>query len=231
MDYERTGKGKRVFLGIHGWAGNHRTFRPLLTNLPEDVSFYAVDLPGYGTGDNPEQWDMAEVAKRLSETIQEISENPVTIVGYCGGSNLGVMAAALVPGKVERLVFIDPFAYMPWYFRIFTWGEFGRRAYFSTFASARGRKLTNSALKSKRTGDTDLTRSFEAVDHELMLRVLRGFSSFPSYATFATVKTEVDLAYGERSFKAVKRGVQMWKKIWPHARVHELPGAGHSPIH
>lgn len=219
-----------MYLGIHGWAGNHRTFRPIGENAPEDVSFYSVDLPGYGNSPTPQQWDLHEIARELSDVAMQLPGDSISIVGYCGGAVLGLLVVQVLPSRVSRIVMIDPFAYMPWYFRLFTWGEFGRRAYMSTFASARGRRVTNAALKSKRSGDTDLTRSFEAVNHDLTLDAMRAFAAFPSYKTFESLRLDVDLVYGDRSFKAIKRSVRMWQSLWPHAHVHELRGAGHDPI-
>ncbi|MCC6796038.1 MAG: alpha/beta fold hydrolase [Candidatus Hydrogenedentes bacterium] len=230
MNVERWGDGERVYLGIHGWAGNHRTFRPIAENAPEDVSFFSVDLPGYGASPPPQNWDLETVASGLTEIVRALPGGATTLVGYCGGAALGLLVVQELSDRISRIVMIDPFAYMPWYFRVFTWGEFGRRAYMSTFASKRGRRITNTALQSKRSGDTDLTRSFEAVNHELTLDAIRAFAAFPSYQVFAPLHLEVDLVYGERSFKAVKRGVKMWQALWPHARAYELSGAGHDPI-
>jgi pimeloyl-ACP methyl ester carboxylesterase len=230
MNIKCWGDGEHAFLGIHGWAGNHRTFKPLGENAPPQTRFYSVDLPGYGDSPAPDHWDIENIAGELVQTIGEITPNKLTLVGYCGGAALGVLVASRIRQRVSRLVLLDPFAYMPWYFRIFTLGKFGRRAYMATFASERGRRITNAALNSKRTGDTDLTKSFESVNHDLTLAALRAFTQFPSYTTFSGLHVDVDLVYGDQSFGAVKRGVQLWKKIWPHARIHKLHNAGHDPI-
>lgn len=230
MNIERWGNGPRVFLGIHGWAGNHRTFRPLADVLPDDVSFYSVDLPGYGASPAPATWDVFEVGRAIADDAKRLCSQGLTLVGYCGGANLALLAVREVPALVRRLVLIDPFAYMPLYFRVFTWGAFGRRAYRCTFAGALGRKLTNAALSGQRAKNGDLTKSFERVNHDLTLEVLRAFTQFPDVRTFSDIRVDVDLIYGSRSFAAVKRGVSLWKSIWTDARVHELSGAGHEPI-
>lgn len=230
MNIKCWGNGERVFLGVHGWAGNHRTFKPLGDNVPRDARFYSVDLPGYGESPAPKDWNIAYIADELSRITSDITKDALTLVGYCGGAALCILVADKAPERVSRLALIDPFAYMPWYFRIFTLGEFGRRAYMATFASARGRKTTNALLRSKRSADTDLTESFKNVNHELTHTVLRAFLEFPPYKTFAELRTAVDLVYGDKSFRAIKHGVELWKELWPHARVYELRNAGHDPI-
>ena len=37
MFVKRYGTGPRHFLGLHGWSGDHRTFEPLIHDLPEDL--------------------------------------------------------------------------------------------------------------------------------------------------------------------------------------------------
>jgi pimeloyl-ACP methyl ester carboxylesterase len=229
MHVERYGNGAEAYVAIHGWAGSHRTFLPIVDRMPASCSFYCVDLPGYGKTPDPGEWNVFQIASELA-AITRSMRNGAVMVGYCGGGNLAMMAAQHAQGSVKRMVLIDPFAYMPLYFRVFTWGDFGQRAYRTTFAGELGRRLTNVALRGKRSGDTDLTRPFKTVNHEVALRALKGFAQVPGPDAFFNLYVDVDLAYGERSFRAVKRGAKMWKAVWPHARLHELRGAGHSPI-
>ena len=230
MHVEPYGIGAKPYLGVHGWAGNHRAFRPLVAHLSDDAALYGVDLPGYGLSPKPVAWTLDAMADALADVIGVVSREPVTLLGYCGGGNLAMMAAQRVPERVDRLVLIDPFAYMPLYFKVFTWGEFGRHAYKSTFANPLGRYFTNAALRRKRTGQSNLTRSFEDVDHDFIVDVLRAFRDVPHWDTFTDLTMPIDLVYGERSFAAVKKSVAIWKTVWPQAQCHELAGAGHSPL-
>ncbi len=68
---------------------------------------------------------------------------------------------------------IDPFAFVPWYFRLFLAGGFGRRAYATTFQSAAGRAVTDRILKRMQRSGEDFTRAFESLDHEVTLQYLR----------------------------------------------------------
>jgi pimeloyl-ACP methyl ester carboxylesterase len=132
--------------------------------------------------------------------------------------------------RIDRLIMIDPFAYMPWYFKLFLRGQFGRRAYHATFASPLGRALTNSALQHKRTVDSHLTSSFAAVNHNTVYRYLQMLDENSNYRQFADVDVPITLIHGERTFAAVKRSIDLWTTLWPHAERFELQGAGHLPI-
>lgn len=230
MHIERYGEGPKVFLGVHGWAGNHRTFHRFAKYLPDDCSFFTPDLPGYGGTPPPERWEASLVEEALAKAIADHGWTDVTLVGHCGGA---LFAAALAQRRdlpIGRLIMIDPFAYVPWYFGIFLKGDFGRYAYLTTFANPLGRWMTNLSLSSKRTKDTNLTEAFSGVDHNVAHHYLVMMASYGEAERFQGIACAVDVAYGERTFKAIRDGVDLWREVLPQTRVFTLKGAGHEPL-
>ncbi len=219
-----------VYVGLHGWGGNHTTFVPLLPHLPANVSLYSADLPGCGQSPAPLRWELAAIAEEIAESITKLKAREVTLIGNCSGALLGLLAANRIPHKFRRLILIDPFAYWPWYFKVFVAPGFGKYAYYSTFANPIGRWLTNRSLKAKRTTDTDLTHSFSAINHESVYRYLTLLTGIDGIAQFSSLRMPIDIIYGERTFAAVKQSAELWRSIWPQARCLELAGAGHLPI-
>ena len=230
MKLERHGKGPQTFLGIHGWAGSRHTFRRVIRHMPESASFYGCDLPGYGDTQRPERLDRDAVMAAIIEAMGEIADPNLTLVGNCGGALLALEALRLAPDYGTRAVLIDPFAYPPLYFRIFTWGSFGRYAYLTTFANPLGRLFTNGALRRNRTGTTNLTSAFRAVDHDVALDYIRLLCSFEHASRFAGMQNPVDIVFGERTFAAIRRSLPIWREVLPNLRCTELRGAGHEPI-
>jgi pimeloyl-ACP methyl ester carboxylesterase len=230
MFVRRYGTGAQVIIGLHGWAGNHRTFEPLERWLPTDTSLFAFDLPGYGRSSDPRRWDLSSIAEELALEIGQLGIRRFTLVGNCSGAVVGLSLAQRLRDRIDRFVLIDPFAYVPWYFKVFLLGNFGRRAYHATFATAFGRAVTNSALKPRRTSHSNLTASFEEVRHESVHRYLQMMDSVGTIQKFGNLSMPIDLVYGERTFRAVKRSIELWHRLWPHSTVLELRGAGHLPI-
>ncbi|HOJ33865.1 MAG TPA: alpha/beta hydrolase [Candidatus Hydrogenedentes bacterium] len=230
MYVEKQGEGRRTFVGIHGWAGNHRTFRRLMPFLPDDACFYSLDLPGYGSSPPPREWTFLAVCDQLELFLKELHEKPLTLVGNCGGALFAVELAKRLSADVGRIVLIDPFAFAPLYFRVFTWGTFGRYAYFSTFANPIGRWFTNSALYRRRSAQANLTSAFTTVNHETAHRYICLMCSIRSARIFGNVSVPADIVYGERTFKAVRASLPIWRETLPSARFHELKGAGHEPL-
>ncbi len=232
MFIKRYGQGERLFFGLHGWSGDHTTFAPLANHLPPGATLFSADFPGYGQSPPPRKWTIEAIADEVSEEIEKL-DSPVTLIGNCSGALFGLSAIEIRPQlghRINRLVLIDPFAFAPWYFKLFVTPPIGRYAYFSTFANPLGRWITNQSLKKHRTEESDLTGSFRGVDHSVSYRYLELMTAIEGINRWAGVRHPIDIVYGARSFAAIKKSVEMWRSIWPQAVTHELANAGHLPI-
>lgn len=230
MHFEQYGTGDRVFLGLHGWGSDRQVFAPLAAHVPTDASFFSADLPGCGLSPPPRTWAVDTIVAQIEETIRSFETKRVMLVGHCGGAAFSLLAARADEQLVERVIAIDPFAYLPRYFRMFTSEGFGRRAYDMTFANPVGRWVTSKALNAGRDEQTDLTASFSAVDHEVALRYLHLFAEIDGVEEVRGLRTAVDLVYGERTFSAVKKSVALLKDTLGCVRTFQLEGARHMPL-
>jgi pimeloyl-ACP methyl ester carboxylesterase len=222
------GSGDARTVALHGWGGSHATFLPFLPHIPASHRVIAPDLPGYGASELPERWETARIAEMVASSVGV--DHEVTVVGNCTGGVIGAELAMMYPEIVSRLVLIDPFAYVPWYFSLFLKGNFGRMAYKTTFASPVGRYFTNQALRGKRTGDSDLTGSFSRVNHEAVYAFLRMMSEHEGPSRYTRLAIPIDIITGEKTFGAVRKSVGMLRQTWPGAQAHVIEGAGHLPI-
>jgi len=189
---QRHGSGADVYVGVHGWGGSHLTFAPLVRHVPSSASLYAVDLPGYGRSPWSPVDAASDIAGQLAAFIERLDGPPVTVVGNCSGAILALLAYDMIPARIGRFVLIDPFAFLPWYFRVFVNPSFGRLAYHSTFANPVGRWATNLSLKNRRAADSDLTGSFRNVDHAVSLRYLELLDQIDGIERFGRA---VELSY------------------------------------
>lgn len=219
MRFERYGHGPCAFLCLHGWNGNHATFKPLAAGLPDEVSLWCPDIPAGGS--------LAEITNSL-EALAGAMPKPLRIVGICSGALHGLLLAERTP--VERIVMIDAFAYWPAYFRIFLAPVWGRYAYLTTFANPLGRWLANCSLARHRNHSTNLTEGFSRVDHAETYRQLQLLTEIHAPEGFRHINAHVEIVYGERSFTAIRRSAAIWKNVFPSAPEHRLAGAGHLPL-
>jgi len=235
MFIEQTGNGSKTVVGLHGWSGDHRTFDPLLKEIPKDYAFYALDLPGCGKSELPQKWEMKSLAQEIAQELIQLNRKGMTLVGSCSGAILtAFVARELIQmekrDSVSRMVMIDPFAFCPWYFQLFLVPALGPLMYATAFANPVGRWITNLLLRNKRAGDTDLTESFSEVNHWVVWKYLKMLYECGRPAQFRGLDLPVDILYGEKTFSVVRISVQEWKESLPQARVSELKGAAHLPI-
>lgn len=230
MNVHTWGQGPRHFFGIHGWGGGFQTFEPLVPFFPEDVTFHSVDLPGYGASPPLGRWRFEDLEAALADVIDALPAPELTLVGNCSGAAFGMLAARSRPQRFNRLVLIDPFAYFPWYFKLLVAEGVGRLFYSTAFSNPVGRWMTNRQLEKHRAEETDLTASFEKLDHDIVYAYLKMLQQIPGYRTFEELAMPITVAHGAKTFEAVQRSVGMWLEMWPQARSVEIAGAGHLPI-
>ncbi len=219
MRFERYGDGDYSFLCLHGWNGGHATFEPLAKLLPPGVSLWCPDLPACDT--------IAQQTAELAEFAARIP-GPLRIVGNCSGAAFGLRLAREL--TVERLVMIDAFAYIPLYFGVFVTPVVGRLAYYTAFANPVGRWFANSVTARHRARTTDLTAGFRRVNHEATFRQLQLLAGMGRPEDFRGIGAKIDIVFGAKTFRAIRKSAAIWKEVFPEATIHELRGAGHLPI-
>lgn len=230
MHIEEHGVGPRVFLAIHGWGGDHRDFAPLAARLPPDARLLSVDLPGYGRSPAPPPWDLESIVRELTSDLAARDLSDITLIGFCSGAVLALFVARSAPERVRRIAMIEPFAFIPWYFRIFLAGEFGRRAYRTAFASPLGRSITTWILRRRQSTDDNFMAAFGRVDHDVTQAWLRMFRGVDPLRLFAGLTVPIDIAMGDHTFAAVRESARRYLALWPQARLHELRHVGHLPL-
>ena len=234
MSVRRIGGGAIGCFAIPGWGEDAGSFSPLEEHLCGIATIYAADPPGYGSAPAPHRYTVDEITARLENSYSAACEmhgdRLGIFLGNCSGAILASELAMRVASPPARLLLVDPFAFLPGYFRIFLKRGFGRHAYNSTFANPVGRWVTNQLVSGREERSTDMTGSFRVVDHEVTYRYLEMFGRIRGISRFRDLRSEVVIVTGERTFAAVKRSIDMWQELWPHAHVATIPGCGHLPI-
>jgi pimeloyl-ACP methyl ester carboxylesterase len=229
----RFGHGRsHTFFGVHGWgSGGRQSFVELAAHLPEDATLWAPDLPGCGESAQPESWDMGEIHAQLFEAFDAcVGDGPVTLIGSCSGSFHALPLALARPDKVSRIVLLEPFAYMPWFFGIFLAPVTGYPLYKMVFDNPLGRAATRASLK-RQGGDqekVDMVGAFGSHGGlQAAYKYLKHYGSITDHKVFASVTQPVRIICGGNSFKAVHRSVELWRELWPELDAHALKDTGH----
>lgn len=104
INYLHTGSGKETLIFLHGWGQTYDSFLPTIETLKNDYEIYALDLPGFGESQVPnEPIDIYEYVEILKEFIAKNEITNPTIIGHSFGGRMGIIYAAL-NSNIDKLI-------------------------------------------------------------------------------------------------------------------------------
>ncbi|GAB4530030.1 MAG: alpha/beta fold hydrolase [Anaerolineales bacterium] len=110
IHYKTLGNPNRqMALLIHGWSSSWYALSPLMSALSQRFYCVAVDLPGYGQ--SPPLGERATIpayVELMARLCEELSNNPVVLVGHSMGGMIGLTLALTYPALIERMVLLGP---------------------------------------------------------------------------------------------------------------------------
>jgi pimeloyl-ACP methyl ester carboxylesterase len=109
MRYLRSGSGPALVL-VHGLLGYAFSWRYALPVLAGRATVYAVDMLGVGFSDRPANLDcrFRAHAERLLLFLDSVGVDSCDLLGTSHGGAVAMMAAALAPERVRRLILVAP---------------------------------------------------------------------------------------------------------------------------
>jgi pimeloyl-ACP methyl ester carboxylesterase len=223
----QSGVGPVEVVLLHGWGGSHATFHALAGELSARVGVLAVDLPGYGNSDPPTIYDIEDIARDVAAAVSPHLQAPVVLLGTCSGAVVAAAVEPLLRERVRAMVLCEPFAFVPWYLRLFIWPILGAFFYWVTFSNPLGRFLTDKSLADRGPDGAALTASFATTRPAVARGWLKMLDRVGNPRRFAGRTSTVDLLWGRRTFRAVVRSIAQWRAVWPGALEQEIDSAGH----
>jgi pimeloyl-ACP methyl ester carboxylesterase len=107
--YLRSGSGPPLVL-LHGLLGYSFSWRFVIPVLAQQTTVYAVDMPGAGFSERPTGLDccLRASAERLLRFLEIVGLESCDLLGTSQGGAVAMMAAAVAPQRVRRLVLVNP---------------------------------------------------------------------------------------------------------------------------
>ena len=109
MRYLCAGVGPPLIL-LHGLLGYSFSWRYAIPAVAEQATVYAVDMLGVGFSDRPEGLDccLRSSAERLLAFMDAAGLPSCNLLGTSHGGAVAMMAAALAPERIEKLILVAP---------------------------------------------------------------------------------------------------------------------------
>ncbi len=231
-DYQRVGEGGHAVIGLHGWFGSAKAWRPVWPHLDRDTFSYVFpDYRGYGARRGVAgQHTMAELAADVLEAADELSLERFSLIGHSMGGSVMQRVYADAPDRVRAMVGISPVPASGVPFDEQSWQLFSSAA--AEPASRRaiidfttGNRLTGTWL------DAMVAHSLQESDKDAFGDYLTAWGRTDFHADIEgsdipikVIVGEHDPALGEQTMRAT---FQQW---YPRLDLDVFPNAGHYAI-
>ncbi|XP_063836885.1 serine hydrolase-like protein [Ostrinia nubilalis] len=124
-------------LMVHGYMDTAATFIPLMEELPDSYYYVAFDVPGHGKschlpmGPSPTQTITIESVRAV---VNYMAWDSFLFMGHSIGGMAGVLYNRLYPGKITRIVLLDPLLALAVYYNVtHDIQEHYRRSYYNYY--------------------------------------------------------------------------------------------------
>ena len=112
VHYWDEGRGDVLIL-VHGFSSSVYTWRLNIDALSEEFRVVALDLPGFGYSDKPEDFDytLEGYSRFLVEFMNIMDIDTATLAGNSMGGGVVLTTALLFPERIDKLILVDSMGY------------------------------------------------------------------------------------------------------------------------
>lgn len=109
-----TGSGPGTLLFLHGWCGNHASFKEQIKQFLPTHRCIAIDLPGHGRSAKPQiDYSIVFFAEIINGLIQKLGLRDSVVVGHSMGGCIAVEMLHQDPDTARGAVLVDPAMILP----------------------------------------------------------------------------------------------------------------------
>lgn len=228
-DYERVGTGEHVVIGLHGWLGSARQWRPLAPHLDgARFSYVFPDYRGYGARRGVQgEYTLAEAAADTLELADALGADRFSLLGHSMGGAVMQWVLAEAPSRVRALAGVSPVPASGVPF------DPQARALFDGAADDPGsrRAIVDLTTGGRLTGtwlDAVVRHSLEAADRDAIAAYLGAWADTDFHERIAGNTTPVKVVVGEHDPALGEETVRATFGAWyPNADIEVLANAGH----
>ena len=107
VSFLRAGEGPALLL-LHGIAGSHETWAPLIPALSDEFTVIAPDMLGHGGSAKPRgDYSLGAYAAGARDLLLALGHESATVVGHSLGGGVAMQFAYQFPGHTERLALVS----------------------------------------------------------------------------------------------------------------------------
>lgn len=109
IHYLEAGEGESTLVLVHGIGASYLTWQPVVAPLAEHHRVLVIDLIGFGfTPPHGRRATVQRNAELLTDFIELMTDEPVTLVGNSMGGLVSMLAAVDRPELIDRMILVNP---------------------------------------------------------------------------------------------------------------------------
>ncbi len=113
INYIIEGEGEPIIV-LHGWGANINTVLSIVNALKDRYKVYAIDLPGFGKSQEPQEViGSFEYAEIISKFMEKEKIEKASFIGHSFGGKLSIILGSKYPELVNKIVLIDSAGLIP----------------------------------------------------------------------------------------------------------------------
>jgi pimeloyl-ACP methyl ester carboxylesterase len=227
------GSGPHHVLVLHGWFGSARGWGTLPDYLDGSAYTYVfMDLRGYGGRQQvPGEFTMAEAASDAIALADELGWERFSMIGHSMSGQAIQHVLLRVPGRVRRLVALNPIPATGIRFDDEGWALFSGAAESREYRSAIITIITGNRLPGAFV-DQIVQHSLDNSTPEAFAAYLTSWANTDISRQVMGHQTAIKVIIGEHDpAMSVPVMEQTWLKFYPGAELEVLSNAGHFPMY
>ena len=225
IHYTEEGEGELVVL-LHGWGSNIELFRPTIDTLKGNYKVVAMDMPGFGQSEEPDEpWDVDRYVDFLLAFLEPYHADKVILLGHSfGGRVIIKLCARELPFTVDKVVLVDAAGVLP---EKSPWEKFKQKLIALTgwfFKLAIIQKLFPHLLEALRrhSGSADYNAATPVMRQTLVKVVNEDLCDLMPHITCPTL-----LIWGTADTATPFSDAVKMNSLMPESAIVRLEGAGH----
>lgn len=220
--YETEGEGKPMVF-LHGWGGSTKSFEVFYNHYSKGFKVINLDLPGFGTSEEPEvSWDIEGYKEFLIAFFKSLNIIEPIIIGHSFGCRIVIKAAKEL--KFTQLILtgaagIKPKRKLNYYMKVYSYKALKR---LSRCPGIKGVIAPKMAHYKKNAGSSDYRNASSIMKGILSKAVNEDLSGYLPYINCPTL-----LIWGELGTATPLANGKTMEKLIPDAGLIVIDGATH----